>query len=581
MHNPFEFVGSSSLKENFVGRKKLIEEIERRAIYSEMTFLVGLPRMGKTSLIWHIFLESGKPEFWLEEHRFYPLLFDISTCSKAKDLWGSMALEISLALGEMQITQQLNSESITEVYDLCNQAEDAEDGYIKLKGAIQKIFNCFGIRFVFIFDELDYLWKYKYNKEDFMRLRCLSSYAHIITCSRRTPEHIEKLSYGSNYFSNKKDDNIFVGVFTQSDVDQYWNHFASAFSMLDKTVRKQYKKLVARYAGNHPNLMNILNSFAFKHGSIEEWRQVLNTDKRYLLEFEFRRSLVDAFDDQMHYIEEQELDQAAINAVVGGVLPSDNKIDDLLKYNFIEMVPVSQKRDMFGYDIGPTTNDGQYRYVCLSEFFSHYMREKYHPIIKGAELLEMTELKLRDLVRDTMKNKYGENAFDVVNGSENSRIYYKEGWEDSFRNDFEELYNALWIDSNDLDSRKDFKSTIASLKNKRWKRTQNDCRPSHERSAIDIISSTTLGQLWNMFICWLWEDGLSSVLDKDNVVQGNKNSWYNAYFSDYLELRNATNHYYRGELTESFIEETEEKCRKICRLIDENGQEVRTTLYGQ
>ena len=90
-----------------------------------------------------------------------------------------------------------------------------------------------------------------YPKSDnvFQKIRSLNEFGVVVTCSRRTPEHIEMVSAGTRYFTDSGKQ-IFVGLFNDNDVMEYWERFKQYFPGFSTEQFDAYKKLVKRYVGN-------------------------------------------------------------------------------------------------------------------------------------------------------------------------------------------------------------------------------------------------------------------------------------------------------------------------------------------
>ena len=570
MPNPFSFVRNSSLFDNFIGRKSEIEEITNRtlscALSGGMISIVGLPRIGKTSLMSHMFLERGRPERWIETYQMFPLYISLEPYGQVRGFWGGLASKIERAVQRWSKNNPaVPVEACASIQSRCREAysADAGDRYTIIEECLEKFSDELGLRMIIIIDELDCLMRYKYSHEDFRMIRSLADYGCIITCSRRTPERIEQATFQTTYFANKGLP-IFLGTFDKKDVELYWSHFRTAFGMLEKPEFNRYKELVARYAGCHPNLMNEMNYYAHNSGNISEWRRLLDTSMCYQVEWQFRRSLVNAFKEQMRYLDEQDLKNAAIAAVLGGegINEFTEEIDILQKYKFLQVVTTEEKNKYFGYDLGAVAGDIQHRYGCLSDFFSHYMRDNYYPLIQGAEHLKLVEKKLRALIRWHLKIMYGSDALDIVVGDEHS-LEYQERWEEYYFKDPSRKQAAEedWSD----------------IKKKRWKTTLNECKSPSERMPIDFISGTSLFHLWKYFISCFWDSFYRNVFDEENFITvdgregvyiGNVRKWQTTVFNPIHILRNRDSHCNRDFLKPEFIKMAEGKCMQICQAID-------------
>lgn len=563
MNNPFAFVGNSSLKDNFIGRKKEVDLLTERVLKGgEMTCVVGLPRMGKTSLMWHVFFEKEKTDWWLS-NRIVPIYSDVSKQPHAKNLWGAIATNLSFSLKKMESEMGKEDFALSDIYDdlrWISRTEDAADRHNYLETCLKKISESLNIRFLFVFDELDYLWKYNYTQDQFCQLRSMSVFGHIVTCSRRKPNHIEKMACKSNYFDNKTCPYIWISPFTSKEVEEYWLHFKSFFGVLDDNEFCEYRKLVERYTGNHPHMMNIMNSEAFESGSLMDWHKTIDCKGKFETERRFRFSLEKAFKKQLDYIKEQELDEAAINLVLGGSeSPKSEQIEDLQAYGFVRQVPNEIKWEIFGYDMGPMSNGGKDRFICMSGFFSHLMKEEFEPQIKGLQLLKVTEKKMQMFVKELLKRKFGQDCLES-DEDESSRDY-KEKWELHFEPK-EDEWNEEGMSPEDLMKHKEEIKKWKKMRDSRFKRVINGCKPPSERPPIDTLSSFDIGSFMYIFFDKKkpWSADATNYAKKWNK-KGDFQKW--------VLWRNAEQHFYVEEKTDEFIKKAEESCRRICKDIDD------------
>lgn len=560
MGNPFVFVGTGNLSTNFIGREKEAEQMEQRAINGGMICVIGLTRMGKTTLARHVFLEEQKKQYWLEHHKI-PLYISVEAYGCAIDFWGAIATSIKSKLYVLNVTPEKKAK-YNEIRSLCDEAETSDKDtsiFDKVIPCLEIIKQEFGMSIILVVDELDYLLKYKYDKSVFGQLRMLSDYCCLVTCSRRNPKDIS-----GDFHSVNPALQIYVGTFNGRELEQYWNHFSQYFELTNDDF-SLYKELVARYAGCQPHFMNIMNAYAFDSGNLSEWCRMMNSSERYQLEWRFRSALLEPFKEQMNKIEEQGLKNAAIAAFLGTDRDEsfDDKIAELVeKYKFLRIVSEKEKSTVFGYDFGMQTNDGK-RFVCMSNFFSHYVRDQYRPLIKGAQLLYDTELKLRELIRLQLKTTYGPEALMVRNGSEYT-MKYEEKWEEEY------FKNKAYKESMEV------KANWKTIKEIRFKNTRYEWKNMLQRPPADFLTGTTVGHLWTYFISKFWREYYSKVFDSENWREqdgfsnylGNINNWRDHVFETFKDYRNIDRHCNRAFMTPESIEKAESACRQICKDIE-------------
>ena len=575
--NPFVFVNTAMTGSDFIGRKDKLAELTSLAAKGGMTFIVGLPRMGKTSIVKQCFMTDEQQKAWQQEYKHIPVYLTFEDYETPQGFWDGLAKKIKKAAQKWQKQHQEASEEIDEVINRCaniRQCHSFDEMYNDITEAIDTFCEETGMHFIFVLDELDCLLRNNYDRHQIRKICSLAARNSIITCSRRTPQLIENTTSGSEYFSGKSR-TIFMTVFTDDEADEYWQRFNAPFARLSKEQFKEYKRLVKSYTGHHPMLMSLMNYYSINNGNLEAWCKANTQAEREKEERAIRVELKKAFDEQMHYVEEQGLKEAATGLVVGGLrLPPERDTMLLLDYGFVKKVPRTVKRALFGYDLGPVTADGQ-AYVCLSDFASHLMREYYRPLIKGIELVEITEKKLKELVRAGLKQQFklGDDCFEVVSESEktveefmadNPRMKredavksiaskYKEKWELRYEREKGQLPDKL-----------------DDVKKVRYKRTLFECRPKEE---IDLVSSAMLGELWMLFIGGAWRQFYSRVFDAPGWIgtyypDKRRAQWYDTWYDPLLNYRNTFQHFHEDGLSEETVKKAEAACRSICDSID-------------
>ena len=557
LRNPFVY-GKIVEGDNFIGRSQKLEELKELAIKGEQTHIEGLPRMGKSSLLRRCFMDWNLFMWWVKEQKMIPVFLD--TLPSPKELWYSLANKIGNVLLDLKSDHIIELDS--DIIDKCDNLYTIEDLSVrheKLINILDRLKKELRIKFIFIIDEFDNAISYHYTNDTFKKLKVLSNYGVIFTCSRRRAEFIEKKSSGTiDFCENKKE--LYIGVFTPEDVKEYWNHYRKCFKMLNECQMSEYQNLVDKYAGRQPQLMNYLNSQVLDQNKIISWCKGTPNQKKEI-ELGYRVYVKNMFQKHMEKVEEQGLKETAINMVSNPFAEiSDEKKQLLLKYTFINVVSSSKKREYFGFDLGPLSDEGENRYICMSEFTSHLLYNEYEPNFTLNELLTVTEMELRNLVRLCIKKQWPQSPFaiKVDDGTESG---YEENWEQPF---FEKIQRE-----------QEAQNGLIEMKHTRFKREENSTIPKDQRN-IDLISSTTLGNLWFVFIKWQWRFFYSKIFDSKNwiitskqeIYNGNKTKWYNNIYNPVRIIRNSDSHRNLKDHSKEHIKNVEEKCKKICRDIE-------------
>ena len=548
MHNPFAFVRDVVTGDDFIGRAKELEILRDNTLHYHSTFVVGLPRMGKSSLIAKCFFEDKffTPRLWLDDAGLIPLYFVVSESSSPNGLLDTVSTALAMYLD----AQGERMDCLDRV--LFMPTLDAKFQSIKM--ALGHINSTSGKKFVFIFDEFDGVRRYPKGTDILNKLRSLSLFGPIVICSRRTPGNIEKELCGTEYFT-KFAKSVFIGLFSDEDVKKYWDRFSVYFSSFNKDQFAAYKALVNRYVGNHPMLMSLMNNWLFQQGDdpFKFWHPDMPDSQREDAERSIRVEIKDALIEQMKYVEEQNLKDTAVKLVVGSSrkLNSD-EIDLLQGYQFIRVVPNKVKKDIFGFDLGPTTADTKNRYICFSALASHLMKDIFDSNVEGYDLLRKTELDLRQLIEKYLDGICSNPFVEMPNGEE-KWVQYQED-----RIQYDHMNNT---------AKSKFDKAIIEMKNSRNNRRNNDCKATFDRKRINMLSSATLGNLWYIFIKDQWREYFASILDPENKSHGNSLTWYRAVFKYILDWRNAANHYNDAELSDSFLSKAQLAAQEVDRLV--------------
>lgn len=579
MANPFNFHGKELFPEHFIGRKEKMDLLEERTTSGGLTCVVGLSRMGKSSLVKHCFIEDKRFNWWMKEKHLIPLYSTLKGFDNSPhSYFGYLANEMKNSLRKWKKKCDINDLSLLN--DIINKfesvlnKESVSERFLLIIDCLSdlKEKDSFNIQFIFIIDELDSMLEPAWTKEHFGMFRTLSEYGPMITCSRRIPEYIEKEKYGSSYFENKSK-KLFVGVFSDEEVEQYWKHFSHYFTEhgFDEVAMKRYRQLVLNYAGNQPHLMNLMNDWAFDNNILTEWN-CASFDEKAELERKFRIYVKDAFYNHMDKVEEQGLKDTAVHLISGGLWEEPENYEKivqmLLDYTFIQKVPSAIKRKMFGYDLGVIS--GNYRYVCISEFTSHLLHEEYFLDFSLKKLqkedltlnewLWKTELMLRDLVRTSIREQCPDKKPFAVTKDDGTEQGYEEKWIEQY----------LKIVGN-----RTIKNGIDKIRTSRYKRIENSTKPKGEQN-FDIISSATLGDILYIFIQWQWTKFYGCVFDSKKCTLQNRyvgndkdfEDWCKTTFNDIKKARDAEAHRNLNDHTTDFIEDVKRKCKKVCDDID-------------
>lgn len=543
-NNPFDGILAPVTGEIFVGRERELKILRDSTRKGYIINVVGLPKMGKTSLVFQCFTEEHAFNRWMEEKHYAPLFFEVPEEVDPVYLWFAMrnAIKRFLRRRKEQVVYLDNTHNLLE----------GEEIYQNILLEEDEIFERTGLHLLFIIDEFDRVLRMNNATSIFSKLHTVSQNMPVIICSRRPYSFIEKTVKGEGFDPGKTPLEIPVGLFNEQDVKAYWERFEKCFSTFPSTEFQKYKELVYAYTGSHPLLMNLMNYTLLLKGDnpYEAWQS--NRDS---IKLEIRQNVDLEFHAQIHYVIEQGLMDTAKQLILGTShkVPI-GELNRVLKYQFVRIVPCSEKKKMFGYNFGPYTDDTRGQYICFSELTTHLLKNEYEPVIAGYELLKTTEIRLRELIFYYLKQ--------ICNGN------YPHEIDDSGHELWEEVLYSKIVNSLPAGGEEVYQKNLDEMYKIRKQRENNDCNPLYDRKRINMLSSASLGQLWFVFIKWQWNDFFSRVLDPDNTYRGNGGKWYSHVFTIISKWRNADKHYYDEELSEEFINKASEYASGVCRNIE-------------
>lgn len=515
MKNPFIDYGGIVYGDRFVGRKASLRKIEERVLGSAYGNLaiMGLPRIGKSSLAWHAIMDRKNE---LISQKIVPIFFDVGSCKSNVEFFSKM---FSQGYGEFEFLD------IEERYRsfIERVKNDFSAGYDR--ELIRKFFCIvikMGYRIIYILDEFDHVQNL-FDDADFSFLRELSYVPEnkicIVTCSRKTIEDIaavenKAISSFAGIFSD-----IRLGMFSKEDVDEYWMHFKE-----DWDVEQEYKDSVQYYAGRHPFLMDQINCNLF---TLNEKNDIqANCDSM---------GLMNCLDNMISTLEKENLLNPAIQLVVGPydyVSPKD--VEKLLRYGFLKQVDADEKEKLFwGMQIGSIIEEKSF--VCFSDYSTLDLYRRYHANVPYRSLWAETENALRCLIKQYLEVKYGQQ------------------WEIDFRN---------------VIVKNDPKYDIA-----RWDKNLNDLKSNKTKllqvfpqmANEHLVDFSLTSQIFDLFIRrdWKWFE--------TNVFGGDRATW-NIKFDLLCQVRKPVAHNNPTNTLDLEIKQARMYCAEVNKAIEKWNQ---------
>lgn len=262
LKNPFSDYGGIVIGDRFIGRKTEVEAIQNRLLginYGNMA-IMGLPRIGKSSLSWNAIMEKRSE---LEKLNIIPIWISFgeykSIIEVFQEVFNELIERISSNVGLLV--------DITGLYDrfIDAKSELEKRRYIK---KILKLIKLKGFRLISIFDEFDNA-KNILDLNDFQFLRELSNNPEtklaLLTISRKTLQELEPENGAlSNFYQIFTD--LRLRLFGLNDQDLYWNRVR----LNGIEVSPSYTNLASYYCGSHPYLLDVFNHEVFNNISQSE-----------------------------------------------------------------------------------------------------------------------------------------------------------------------------------------------------------------------------------------------------------------------------------------------------------------------
>ena len=510
--NPFADFGSIVNGNRFVGRKSAIETIKSRVLGNHFGNLaiVGLPRIGKSSLVWNALL-CNKQDY--QSKKFIICYLDVGKIDNSFDFFKSLMIQ---AIEELEIyNDKDNIQFLVTIYESI-QKEDVSD-FDKIQ-KIQKFFKSakrFGYRLIFILDEFDNVKRY-FRLEDFIFLREIASSPEmkiaLVTVSRKTLQEIEpENGSGSKFYGIFTD--LRLGLFSENDMVEYWERVKD-FKI---SVSKEYTDRVDYLVGNHPFLIDIVNYYVFQYLS-QNYPKSYN-DLFLHIESHIQLTLFQSFETSLTLIRDENLYSAAFQLVLGPVYDVTSiEEQKLIKYDFLKKITVEEKEKILNRRIGLQTIEG-ISYRCFSIFFTEYWNLKFSEVDYWP-LWKETENALRDLVKNYLDDKFTSN------------------WEVEFVQKYPKKQEPI--------------QKLIEVREKSF-------RKFGELASKHLIDNTYSGDIYEIFVSsdWQW---FSKIFD------GDKGKWIKI-FEELAIIRNPIAHNNSDYISHDRLTDAKKSCEKILEKI--------------
>jgi hypothetical protein len=406
--NPFADNAGIVTGNRFVGRQSEINEIHTRVLgelYGNLA-IVGLPRIGKSSLVWNA-LVPLKEELIQERHIL--AYISISSGDNAVNFFKGLALAV---LDEIEFEKEL-VDIFRRLEGIYNDIKSNKNDRFDFLNQVKKFFKFCkrsNLRTTFILDEFDYSENI-FSVADFQFLRELSTLPEtkicLVTVSRRTIQELEPENGAiSNFYGVFSE--LRLQLFSENDLKAYWQIVEN----LGLEVSEEYKKEVFYFVGSHPYWLDMVNYHIFNG---------MKAEKKSSLELlseigsELKKFLWDNYDDIISLMDKECLKCHFIQAVVGPVVNlTQMSIERLTKYGLIQPFSAREKYGTYFQSLidAGLANENDISYNSISTHLNDYLKQKEIEFDIWA-LWNEAEHQVRNLITVHLKEKYGADWRDA------------------------------------------------------------------------------------------------------------------------------------------------------------------------
>jgi len=414
--NPFSDYGGIVTDKRFIGRRKEIDKIENRLLgvsYGNIA-IIGLPRIGKSSLVWNTIFEKKNH---LSKEKIISVWIPFGEFSSIYEAFDEILFHISEELEQSDLNEY--------ILKIISKIQNSSSNVVKRR-YIKKIFKFVkskGFRVIIALDEFDNA-KNILSLQDFQFLRELSYNVEtkigLITISRKTLQDLEPDNGAlSNFYQIFTE--LRLTLFSNDDMDKYWERI-EGFGI---EISANYKKTTKHFCGSHPYLLDVLNHEVFNQ--ISQSNINLEASLSSIID-DLRLKIYNEYEAILRLMSFEGLDDKLMQIIVGPVYNINQRdVEKLLKYGIIKLSKDKNYSSFSDYfneylflksseiDIWPlwTEVENEVRYIIkqyLVEEFGDKWQKGYEKKFKQKKVDEF--IKSLKTIQNKNKSSFGENASD-------------------------------------------------------------------------------------------------------------------------------------------------------------------------
>lgn len=566
--NPFaNYVGRVD-PAHFVGRQEESDIIFNTVDQGGNVSITGLPRMGKTSILYHSLLDRQKELL----HEKNMLVAGISmTANNSTAFWKTIADRLDFLVGneadeidENDQRQRLFRRA-EKYYNNILVTTDSSTCRSMFKNYLSQLKDNLHYRVVICIDEFQsatFLEKY-----DFMAMHEFSDagLAIFVTASRKSFKTIELCCHKEAYFY-KNFREIYIKSFSPDDAKLYWEHCKPRLN-LDGAEWEEYMQNAVYYAGRHPALLNLFNHAAYevlrRHADDIEIAMLILCDEDAM------RPLLNGSNNeaglryQVTLLKEEELLKPAIEWVAGPLAKATkDEAQQLVELGFLEEIPYEQKHKLFnGNEVGPWALNKKQEvvgYVCFSHFYTRLFYYGFPISRKYDEIWYAAENKMRAIIITYLMSEFGIDSLEIDEEKDIKEKWIERMWHRL--TDKRNPYSTMTV--KDKEGQLQPKITNWKLNVEKLLATKRRELKKHPNSRkTPLVMSSETGQAYFLFFDtdWGWFE---------KIFKQPKKHWKHNVFDPLDQLRNPHAHNSIADIPNIEYHICEEHCANLIKQID-------------